>query len=77
MCYTGYVMMKKENNSMNKEVICQCCKKKYSIHEDDAPIYTICPFCNWENDPTVHSPEDKSSVNNNFSIREYRDLGQN
>lgn len=49
-------------------VCCRCCGYKY---EDDCFVYSICPVCDWENEPI---PDDYvSSANGNQTLKQYKD----
>lgn len=69
-CVTMLLLNEEERN-MDKYVICQCCGKKYRTHSFGTDMYTICPNCNWEQDPFIE--DDKSlSYANGMSITEAR-----
>lgn len=53
--------MKIENTTIKEKLVtCQCCGLR---HKDYFPAYSICPFCNWENDPCIKEDTDYSSAN--------------
>jgi anaerobic ribonucleoside-triphosphate reductase len=56
---------------MNKYVVCQCCGKKYRTRSFKTDMYTICPNCDWEQDPFVEN-EKTLSYANGMSISEAR-----
>lgn len=52
-------------------VTCQCCNKKYNINVDDLDVFSICPYCEWEQDPFIKADTSYSSVNDT-SLENYR-----
>lgn len=57
---------------MEKFVYCQCCGKKYKTRPFGTDMYTICPNCNWEQDPFVNRGFEASAANMNMSINKAR-----
>nr|CAI9751359.1 hypothetical protein DGKKSRWO_DGKKSRWO_CDS_0076 [uncultured phage]CAI9752245.1 hypothetical protein CVNMHQAP_CVNMHQAP_CDS_0076 [uncultured phage] len=51
-----------------EKVKCSCCGREYMT---DFTIYSICPYCIWEEDPTVEDETDFSSANDS-SLADYR-----
>lgn len=62
-----------------KKVICECCNKAYDVDEYIAAFgyFGICPFCGWENDPTITAETSFSySSANKCSITEHKNKGE-
>lgn len=57
---------------MRKYTVCACCGKKYKNKPFGTDMSTICPNCNWEDDPYIKTTAESSYANHDLCIDDAR-----